>query len=150
MSPFVSTTTTYALVALSTFGAAHLIALAAARLTTFSRRKASRAHLRAVPPPLQAQAPTYAPVRSNAGPLDATFAELQNKAGINIHALLAKKVDLTPTPESIALHKAFVKRESRLRARRLRREQLAATCTSVRTAFLRLLTFSFNRNRVTK
>ncbi len=68
---------------------------------------------------------------------------LEANAGIDVRSLLreSRYVDPTPTADTLAAYDAHVKREARLKARRLRRERVAAAVTTVRRAFASTVQF---------
>lgn len=128
------------LYAAAAFGVAHLLALTITHLTNRNRKPA----LYIVPPQSTDTDAADADPRAAAyRDFNSELRSLEQNAGIDVRALLRKsaQVDPTPTADTLAAYDAFVKRERRLRAARLRRERVSTIVGAVARRFKRTFTY---------
>lgn len=128
------------LYAAAEFSVAHLLALTITHLTNRSRKPA----LYVVPPQSADASGADADPRAVAyKAFNSELRSLEQNAGIDVRALLRRsaQVDPTPTADTLAAYAAFVKRERRLKAARLRRERIQSACAAIARAAKRTFTY---------
>lgn len=127
------------LYAAAALGVAHLLALTITHLTNRNRKPA----LYDVPKDADASGADTDPRAAAYRDFNSELRSLEQNAGIDVRALLRRsaQVDPTPTADTLAAYDAFVKRERRLKAARLRRERVSAVVGAVARTIRRTFTY---------